>query len=137
MADIIINIVQILDSAGNVCYPQTNGEAVSVQYGAGEEKVVYTLDELLSSIFKKVTTDITPDENVSASIGTPERRFTNLYVVNIDASEIKAKNMKADTKAEAKLVSATEQLQINGVTFSKNASGRIVCNAGIEGAVWN
>ena len=137
MADLYINIVQILDTDGNVCYPQSNGEAISVSYGAGEEKVVYMLDELLATIFKKVTTDITPDTNVSASIGTPENKFVNIYVVNVNADEVNAKNITANTKAQAKLVEATEQLQINGVTISKNSSGRITVNAGIEGAVWN
>lgn len=137
MADTTSNIIVIIDQDGFHCYPLTTGECITVKFGAGEQKEDINLDELLNKIFTRVTTSITPDTNVTADIGTSAKKFRFIYCQKVIADEVEAATIKGTTKVEGKAVIANEQLQINGITLTKNASGRLQSSVGIEDAVWN
>ena len=131
------NIIVIIDQDGLQCYPLTTGEAITVKFGAGEQKENINLDELLDEIFTRIPTSITPDDNVTADIGTSSKKFRYIYCQKVSADEVEAETVKGTTKVEGKAVIASEQIQINGITLTKNASGRLQSSAGIEDAVWN
>lgn len=133
----ISNIIVIIDSEGLRCYPLTTGECVTVKFGAGEVKEDINLDELLDEIFTRVLTDILPEDNVTANIGSSTKKFKYIYCQKLFADEVEAANIKATTKVQGKAVVADEQLQVNGITLTKNSSGRLSASAGIEDAVWN
>lgn len=134
----ISNIIVIVDSEGLRCYPMTTGECVTVKFGAGEVKEDINLDELLNKIFTRVTTDILPEDNVTADIGSSTKKFSYIYAKKLLVEEVEASIIKGTTKIQGKAIVADEQVQINGITLTKNSSsGRLSPSVGVEGAVWN
>lgn len=133
----ISNIIVIVDSEGLRCYPMTTGECITVKFGAGEVKEDINLDELLDEIFTRVTTDILPEDNVTADIGSSTKKFNFIYAKKLLVEEVEASIIKGTTKIQGKAIVADEQVQINGITLTKNSSGRLSPSVGVEGAVWN
>ena len=133
----VANIIVIKDLDGITCYPVTTGEAITVKYGPGEVKEEVNLDELLSTLFTQVISNITPAENVTVDIGSSEKKIRFIFCQKITADEVEAGNIKGKTKVQGKAIVADEQVQVNGITLTKNMAGRLYPSAGIEGAVWN
>lgn len=130
-------VVLLLDSEENECYPQTLGDAITVKFGAGTTKAEIKLDTLLETLFTRVITNIEPEDGVTTpNIGTKDKPFGTIYCTTIEGN-ITGDTANLETSVETKKVVASEQIQINGITLTKNSAGRLASTVGIEGAVWN
>lgn len=137
---ISIQIVLIKDLEGNTCFPQTNGEAITITTGAGEQKKEITLQQFIDTLFASIYSDLIPVTGKNINIGELANRFYNFFVTNINAKEITTDTIKNVIQIDAKSIKATEKIELNGAVLTKDlATGNIKPSAGtlIEGACWN
>ena len=139
MADEIINIVILKDGDMVTCYPQTNGEAISVKVKTGGVQTkTMNLDEYLQGMFLNVPSNINAAANLTIDIGEESHRIGTIFVNVLNAKAVKTETVEASSSVTSPVIAAGEQLKVgSGVITQDPESGRLVPTTGIEGGVWN